>query len=204
MCPIIADGLQSRAGDVLLVQAPATTPGGPVGADTFSNVLLAAMLGLVVGGVAAFAREYLDNTAKSPEDVHRLLGVPVVGAVPQLPKVRELRDGLILREPEGPPMGEAYHMLRTNLQFSQVGAPSQLLLVTSSQVGEGKDDDDDQPWGGDGPRRRSGVVLVDVDLRRPQLHAMFDLPLEEGLADVLRGEGRYAGGVHLRRRPWRT
>ena len=189
--------VQSRVGDVLLVQAPATTPGGLVGVSTTSNLLLAAMLGLVLGGVAAFLREYLDNTAKSPEDVHRLLGVPVVGAVPQRPKVRELRDGLILREPEGPPMGEAYHMLRTNLQFSKVGSPSQLLLVTSSQMGEGKTTTMIN-LGVAMAQAGKRVVLVDVDLRRPQLHAMFDLPLEGGAGRRAGGGWRYAGAAHQR------
>ena len=176
--------VSARTGDVLVVQSLAGIPGSPASSSLIRNLLLAVVAGLVVGGGAAFAREYFDDTAKSASDVHHLLGVPVIGALPLIPKVKQLHDGLILQDPEGPPLGEAYHMLRTNMRFSETDNPSQLILVTSSQIGEGKT----TTVGNLGvvlAQMGTSTILVDADLRRPQLHNMFGLAVEEGLTDVL-------------------
>ncbi len=45
-------------------------------------VLAAGVLGLVVGAILAFALEYLDDTLKTPDDVERVLALPVVGSIP--------------------------------------------------------------------------------------------------------------------------
>ena len=45
-------------------------------------MLISLMLGLLFGGVAAFAREHLDDTFKSPEDVEENLGLPLLGIIP--------------------------------------------------------------------------------------------------------------------------
>ena len=45
-------------------------------------VTAAAVLGLLCGTILAFLLEFLDTTLKSPEDVDRFLGAPVLAAIP--------------------------------------------------------------------------------------------------------------------------
>ena len=185
----------ARTRGVLVVQAPATTPGRPVNVKPIVNFFIGAIMGAVLGFGAAYLREQLDRTPKSPEEVRQLLGVPVMGAVPLLPNVKELRDGLIImRDPDGPPLGESYHLLRTNLQSSHADDPSKLLLVTSSQIGEEKTTTLAN-LGAAMAQAGKNIILVDADLRRPQLHHMFDMQLEGGLTDLLAEESVSTTGI---------
>lgn len=66
-----------------LLTAPPVTPEAPVRPRKAMNMAVAAMLGLMLGVMLAFVVEHLDNTVKLPEDIERLIGVPVMGEVPQ-------------------------------------------------------------------------------------------------------------------------
>ena len=43
------------------------------------------LLGLVLGVLLAFARDYLDDSLKTIEDVERYLGLPTLAAIPRVP-----------------------------------------------------------------------------------------------------------------------
>jgi non-specific protein-tyrosine kinase len=95
-------------------------------------------------------------------------------------------DLITLTEPRSP-VSEAYRTLRTNLEFTSLDHPLHSLLVTSPA---------DHPDTvttlanlavimAEGGRQ---VILVDGDLRRPQLHAVFGADNGTGLSDALRDE----------------
>ena len=60
----------------------AIVPRVPIRPSKRTNLLLAVVVGLVVGVGAALGIEYFDTTIKTPDDVERYLGVPVIGIVP--------------------------------------------------------------------------------------------------------------------------
>lgn len=60
----------------------ATYPEDPVSPKPILNMAIAFFLGLMVSLGIIFLREYLDNTVKSENDIHRLLGIPVIGLIP--------------------------------------------------------------------------------------------------------------------------
>jgi capsular polysaccharide biosynthesis protein len=68
--------------DLLLYDEP--TPAALVQPKTRLNVIAGAILGLLVGALAAFVLEYLDDTLKTQEDVQRVLGTLVLGTIPAL------------------------------------------------------------------------------------------------------------------------
>ncbi|MEW5980694.1 MAG: polysaccharide biosynthesis tyrosine autokinase, partial [Acidobacteriota bacterium] len=143
--------------------------------------------GLVLGVSTAFLIEYLDDTAKSSEDVSQILGLNTLGTVVRFPKVRKLRDGLVTIEKARSPYAEAYRSLRTNLQFSSLANPAAALVVTSAGPREGKS----TTLANIGVAiAQSGkrVILADTDLRHPSLHKFFGLPEEPGITNVLLGE----------------
>lgn len=58
------------------------TPAGLFRPQTRVNAIAAGFLGLLVGLALALLLENLDDTVKSAEDVHRLMGVPVLTGIP--------------------------------------------------------------------------------------------------------------------------
>lgn len=64
------------------VSEPATLPTLPVRPRTRLICTLASVLGIALGVGAAFVVDSLDRRVRSPEDIERVLGVPVLGVVP--------------------------------------------------------------------------------------------------------------------------
>jgi capsular exopolysaccharide synthesis family protein len=161
----------------------AQLPGAPASPNVQRNLLIGLLAGLVVGLMIAFGLDFLDETFKSPEDVEKEVGLPVVGVVP-LPKgsggiTAALQD-------QRSPVSEAFRSLRTSLQFSTPeGLPSS-LLITSSMPGEGKSTcaiGIAESFGKMGLR----VLLIDADLRKSTLHKRFNLRNDRGLTNYLIG-----------------
>jgi capsular polysaccharide biosynthesis protein len=57
-------------------------PGDLFFPKTKQYVAAAGLLGLVIGAVLAFLIEYLDDTLRTPEDVERFTGLPLIGSIP--------------------------------------------------------------------------------------------------------------------------
>lgn len=81
---------------------------------------------------------------------------------------------------------ESYRTLRTNLQYSSFDKEYKVIVVTSSEPGEGKS----TTAGNLAISLAQGekkVILIDCDLRKPSLHKRFKISNIIGLSDVLIG-----------------
>jgi len=65
------------------VWEPATLPETPVSPDPVRNVIIALVLGSLLGVVLAFSLEYVSNSWNSRDEVEELSGVPTLGVVPK-------------------------------------------------------------------------------------------------------------------------
>ena len=74
----------TRSDQIDLLLYDKATPSTLFRPQTRLNVLAGAIFGLVLGTLLVFLLEYLDDTLKTPEDVERILGIPVVGRIPTL------------------------------------------------------------------------------------------------------------------------
>src|SRR3989449_4345068 len=75
----VAGGLETN--NVRVVEE-AVAPAAPVKPRRMWNLALSVAAGLFLGSVVAFAVDYFDTTVKTPDDVERYLGLPVIGIVP--------------------------------------------------------------------------------------------------------------------------
>lgn len=93
-------------------------------------------------------------------------------------------DLVTLTEPRSP-VSEAYRTLRTNLEFSSLDHPLHSLLVTSpaDNADKIKTLANLAVIMAEGGRH---VILVDGDLRKPELHTVFGVDNHTGLSELLR------------------
>jgi capsular exopolysaccharide synthesis family protein len=126
--------------------------------------------GLLLGVVLALLADV--NTIRSPRDVSFL---PFLGIVPHVPStLQKRRSG---------PFREAFRIVHANLCFSCTTANA-TVLVTSEGMGQGKTTVTEGLAYAAAAAGRSTLV-VDADLRRPQLHTRFTCPIAPGLTDLI-------------------
>jgi capsular exopolysaccharide synthesis family protein len=158
-------------------------PGYKFKPDLSRNMKMAALAGLVLGMLLALAFEYLDDTIKRPEDIEKLLGLPVLGAIPLLKAPQTPAKAL---EDVRSAFAESYRSLRTALQFSTDRGVPRSLLITSATPSEGKSTTAlvlGQYYAQLGKR----VLIVDCDLRNPSLHRALNVDNDQGLSNYLAG-----------------
>jgi capsular exopolysaccharide synthesis family protein len=169
---------------------PATPNPVAVSPNSLFNLALGAALGLLLGIGAAFLRNARDTTVRAPRRIEALAGAPVLASVAADRDAR--RHPVTLGAHPGSAQVEAYRKLRTNLLFLEPGKPHRVIVVTSPSVGEGKSTAACNlalALADAGNR----VVLIDVNLRRPQVEQYLGIGPTAGVVNVL------AGRIPLRR-----
>ena len=100
---------------------------------------------------------------------------------------RSLSERLVMLDDPRSFQAEAYRVLRTNLHYANPDAPLRRILITSAGPGEGKSTTVAN-LGISLAQSERAVLLVDTDLRRPMLHALFRQPNNPGLSSYLAGD----------------
>ena len=166
----------------------AKVPRWPYKPNLQLNALLALVLGLLGGVGLAFLFEHLDDTFRRPEELEKLLGLPVLGVIPKTPLARSDSRPIALVGHDDPrsAFAEAYRSVRTALQFSTASGVPRLLTVTSAMSGEGKTTTALSlaiQFAQAGKR----TLLIEADLRKPSLHRTLNLDNQVGLTNYLAG-----------------
>jgi len=163
----------------------------PISPKPVQSAMVGAMIGLLLTAGVAFLVEYLDDTLKTPDDIKALLDVPVIGFIGELRQAQKNDEALGIYVAKNPrsPVAEAFRSLRTNLEFSSVDKPAETLLVTSSGESEGKSTIAANLAIVEAQSGKK-VVIIDADMRRPQLHVQFNKSNRKGISDVITGKLR--------------
>ena len=171
----------------------ARLPDAPYGSTFTTTVSLAVMVGLVLGAGGMFLREHLDTSMRSREDVEVYLGVPTLAAIPAagrspdaLPavsRVRWLRRGPQRSAPSESPLAEAFAALRTKVLLDE-DTQARALLVTSATPAEGKTTVSVN-LAVSLARLDHRVLLIDANMRQPQVNAALTLERGPGLFEYL-------------------
>lgn len=172
----------------------AELPMTPVKPKPLQNIVLALVLGPVVGIGVVLLADFLNRGVRTPQDALRYLRLPVLTVVPRaagekkrrkLPAGREgeMRQLVTLQQPRSHP-AECYRNLRTSILLSSGSPVPKTLLVTSTVAGEGKSTTAANLAV---VMAQSGLktVLVDADLRRPALQKFFPRDPRRGLLRLL-------------------
>jgi polysaccharide biosynthesis transport protein len=153
-----------------------------------SSVAALAAFGLVVGGVGW--REARARRVYAADDVVQNLGISLLGTLPALPaRSRRLLTADTKRRDTvwQSQLTESVDAIRTLLLYTAQAEGLRIILVTSASGGEGKTSLASH-LAGSLARAWRKTLLLDGDLRNPSTHCLFNLPLEPGFSEVLRGE----------------
>ena len=152
----------------------ATAPSSP---NYRLNLIVGAVLGLILGMVVAFISNYFDTSIKSLEDAERMLGLPVLGVIPQ-------DAGLLILQGGDSPDAEAYRILRTNIELKREIARATTIAVVSANAGEGKTTTLSN-LAYVFAQAGYSTLMIDADLRRPRLARYAELESDLGLSSYL-------------------
>lgn len=168
----------------------ANVPARPSSPRLLLNLIVALLVGGVAGAGLALALEQVEEAISDPNDVERMLGLPLLGTVPMSggdpeAELEDRKSALV----------EAYLSIQTSLAFSTDHGIPRTLTVTSTRPGEGKTT---TSYALARSLSRTGrkVVLIDADMRSPSLHHIFNLPNNKGLSNFLTGDNDVAGMMH--------
>lgn len=194
-----------------IVQTP-TLPGAPISSDTNRALLMAVLISAGLGVGAAFLLEKLDRSFHTTPELKQTR-LPILGVLPlckslpdnslnwsdrlwqqatkKLTKRKTARRRLAATQAlqmdnisVSVGFTEALRVFHTNLRLLDAAQPLHSVVITSALPGEGKST---IAFHLAQTARTMGqrVLLVDTDLRQPQLQQWFNLAEQKGLSDVL-------------------
>jgi len=157
------------------------------------------LAGLLVGCIMAFVIEAMDTRIADIQGLEALMGQAPFGVLPSYTTKKKswrlsgysfalpaAESVAALKEPHSAYV-ESLRVLRTALLSTKGGPPPQVLLVTSSTEGEGKTTLSAN-FAVVLAQQGMRVLLVDADLRQPNLHVLFNSSCDTGLSTILGGK----------------
>jgi len=167
------------------------TAEAPKSRDHSRQIKLAGAGGIGVFGILLFGVafwEFRSRKITGAAEVVQGLGMNLLGVLPLLPpRLRRPGAGGKDETARQHQMNEAVDTIRTMLLHQARAEGLQVVMIASAVGGEGKTSVASQ-LAASLARAWRKTLLVDGDLRSPAVHKLFELPLEPGLSEVLRGE----------------
>lgn len=161
-------------------------------------MVLATILGFIVGCAYVIAREFFNNKIKGTEDIDAL-GVNVYATIPFSTHEKKLiaagnQRPLALENPADTAV-EAIRSLRTSVYFSVMNQGNNLVMISSASPGVGKSfvtSNMAVVLANAGKK----VLLIDTDLRKGRIHKAFGLSNKAGLSEYLAQQDITQPAIH--------
>jgi polysaccharide biosynthesis transport protein len=172
---------QSGAGNSLSVIEKGEIPSSPTQTNPALISLLTVMIAFMLAVIFTYLFELLDNTLKTEDDIKEAFNVPVIG---QISVIKGKNRWKFVSDQPRSYIADDFRTLRTNLEFFAVDQPLKTILITSSSESDGKSiiaanlaqimTQIDKK-----------VILVDADLRSPDVHHGLGINQSPGLSNLI-------------------
>jgi len=174
--------------NIVTVLDPASPPteDSYVSPNIMVNLGLGMFGGLGLGMAFALFVAYIDDRVKSSFDIESVVGVPLIGIIPQIKKMEQPDKAQIVANNSDRQVSEAFLTLHSALRLKDESKNGQCILITSTIPGEGKSFVTTNlalTFAAHGER----VAVVDCDLRKPNVHKSFRVENLKGVIDVIAG-----------------
>lgn len=147
------------------------------------NIAAGAVGGLALGLAFAFFVAFIDDRVKSSFDIESVVGLPLLGIIPQIKKMEQPEKAQIVINNEDRQVSEAFLTLHSSLRLRDDAKDAKVILTTSTVPGEGKSFTTTNlalTFASHGEK----VCIVDCDLRKPNIHKSFRKENLRGVIDV--------------------
>ncbi len=164
-------------------------PGGvlkPVALKTNAMALFAA---LGIFGMLLFIRQLIWDNFEDKKEAEKKIGAPIAGSI-LFSKKKKNESTLVVGDGKGSVEAEQFRDLRTNLNYLGLHDENKVLLVTSSQPGEGKTYISFNLAVSMALTGKK-VALLGLDFRKPQLSIATGVSNKPGITDYLVGMATY-------------
>jgi len=152
-------------------------------------IALSTVFALLLGFFVVLLREQMERGLRSAEEVHRFLRQSCLGLVPTISRLRlrgQSPEDYVLKHPLSA-VAEAIRTVRTGVLLSDRETRANVVVVTSARPNEGKTalSISMARLNAVGGRR---TILLDLDLRKPEVHRRVKPAHERGVIDYLTGQ----------------
>ena len=174
------DAARTQAKDSTKTVLTAEVPNEPISPNPERNTALAAVVALLLALGAVVVRERLDRRLRDPDELEPMLGTPLLSVIP--------RAAFPGASPAAAPVREAFRTLAASLVYFNIDRPVSTVMVASPTKGDGKTTVSlylAVALAMDG----QNVVLIDADLRHPQIGVRLGIEPKVGLSEVLTNQG---------------
>lgn len=188
-----------------------------LGPNLSQNLLLGAIVGFILGGVAAFIRESSDDAVHTTAQLQKQLALPLLGTTPKLPSAKGKES--VIKLPFGKPDvlapwtiqvlqsspgWESLDLIYKNIELLHSKSDLKSLMVTSALPDSSKSSLT-LGLAMSAARLHKRVILIDANLRDPSLHKQLNLPNEQGLSTLLANDANipdqigisYSGSAYI-------
>jgi exopolysaccharide transport family protein len=175
----------------------ASVPRWPTAPRTMLLLAMTLVASSIFAVLFVLAFEYLNRGFRSGEQIEELTGVRTLGLIPQIKvggKKARSPETVLVKQPQSL-FGESIRSLFTSILISQNQAPPKTLIITSCHPKEGKTTVAVCLTRIAAMSGRKAVI-VETDLRKPQVHARLGLPQAPGLVEYFLGENDLSEVLH--------
>ncbi len=169
----------SNSSDNEILEEPSVV--AVVGPNKKQNYMRGLMIGLLIPGVIIFMREFFNSKIRNVDELKAIVGsIPVVGAIPMS---NLSSDDIIGTEPTSI-CSESFRRLRVKMQYLLSGKEKKVILISSTNTGEGKSFCSlnlAMVFALSGKK----TVLLGFDLRKPKLDLLCGVSVTRGLSAYL-------------------
>lgn len=150
------------------------------------NLALGLLGGLALGTAFAFFVAFIDDRVKSSYDIEGVIGLSLIGIIPEIKRMEQPDKAQIALNHQDKQVAEAFLALHSSLRLKDESKNAQVFLTTSTIPGEGKSFISTNlalTFASHGER----VVIIDCDLRKPNVHKSFRIENLKGVIDICAG-----------------
>jgi len=137
--------------------------------------------GLFLGILLALLVDKFDKRLRDPRDIEPMLGAPLLGAIPHIQEIKRIKGDQARNL-----IAEEFRIIRTQVLFGNPNLNYKTIAITSPAPGDGKTSLAVNLAIAIAKAGRR-TLLIDCDLRKPDVHRVFNIPDSPGLAELIQG-----------------